>query len=139
MIGSPKYVGDTFVCSDNSLVSLVGGPQEVGYGYYCSNNKLTTLEGCPGEIKGGLSFWNNNIASLITLPKEVAEHTQCSCHDNPLPPKIITILDNVLKKDNNQEILFKNMHDYGIWNPDGSFNEKRFDMFKRDLDNGVLS
>ena len=53
--------------------------------------------------------------------------------NNPLPLEIY----DMNKKD--IKVLVKHQEEYGIWNNDGSFNEKRFNIFLDDYKAGILS
>ena len=43
--GSPKWVGQDFLCFNNYLTDLKGGPEYVGRDFFCHSNLLTSLEG----------------------------------------------------------------------------------------------
>lgn len=137
--GCPTYVGWDFICHSNKLTSLEYCPQEIGNSLICYDNQITSLEYVPKSFTGTLSCYENELTSLKGCPEELV---YLHCGRNKLTslqyvPKVIerqiTYDNNPLPQpiyDNERYIrgIIKNQDDYGIWNSDGSFNEKRFDM-----------
>jgi hypothetical protein len=54
-----RIVKESFLCSNNLLISLNGCPDEVGKNFACSNNRLTSLKGCPAKVGRNFSCYNN--------------------------------------------------------------------------------
>ena len=67
--GSPKWVGQDFLCFNNYLTDLKGGPEYVGRDFFCHSNLLTSLEGCPKHVEGSFYCDNNNLTSLEHIPE----------------------------------------------------------------------
>ena len=71
--GSPKWVGQDFLCFNNYLTDLKGGPEYVGRDFFCHRNLLTSLEGCPKHVQGSFYCDNNNITSLEHIPEYLGD------------------------------------------------------------------
>lgn len=91
--GSPRYVGDNFLCARcNRLTSLEGSPDVIAGGYKCvgcdltslkgmtqdigdyvwvSDNKLRSLAGCPNVVKGAMYVDGNQLTTLKGGPERV--------------------------------------------------------------------
>ena len=71
--GSPKWVGQDFLCFNNYLTDLKGGPEYVGRDFFCHSNLLTSLEGCPKHVEGSFYCDNNNLTSLEHIPEYLGD------------------------------------------------------------------
>ena len=71
--GSPKWVGQDFLCFNNHLTDLKGGPEYVGRDFFCHSNLLTSLEGCPKHVQGSFYCDNNNLTSLEHIPEYLGD------------------------------------------------------------------
>lgn len=145
-------INGNFYCSYNKLKSLDGCPTIVECDFDCSNNELTSLDGCPIHIGGMFNCRYNKLISLVNGPKYVGVHYlvdnneitslynfKCNigknfyCRNNKLPPEIYLIF----YKNNN--LIIKYQEEYGIWNSDGSFNEKRWNILYNDYKAGLIT
>lgn len=136
-------VTGAFDCSNNKLTSLKGCPSEVGWFFDCCNNKIESLIGSPRIVDSTFTFVNNKVKNLEGAPDEVGGNFICRenqittlkwcpgyltnvnfLRDNPLPYEILDFED--------MDKLVMHQDEYGIWNGDGSFNKKRFEMFRKE-------
>lgn len=126
-----NYISGDFSCADNHLTTLKGCPIKVAGVFSCANNKLISLKYSPIEVGNNFNCSMNKLTSLKYAASNV--DGKIHCHYNLLP------IDIEYLKGDELNILFKHQDEYDIWNNDGTFNKKRFDIFLKDLDSHTLS
>jgi hypothetical protein len=85
-------VKNSFICSDNKLISLKGSPNRIGGHFNCDRNKLTTLIGGTKILKTPTRFTTrsvyscdkNKLTSLEGGPNEFPDDFDFYCMDNPI-------------------------------------------------------
>lgn len=140
--GDLKYV-DSFDGADNKISSLENNFIEINT-LSLGNNKITSFKHCPKNLyilnlyDNKLSTFNdvdninvsqiiiltgNNLTTLKNIPNMAEGY---DIQKNPLPSDILN-----LKKDEFVKFI-KHQDEYSIWNTDGSFNQKRFEIYIKD-------
>jgi len=127
---SPKYVGMDFDCSNNEITSLDYMPKEIGEGFFCRYNKLTSLKGISKNIRN-IYVSDNFLKTTKYFPTDYDIFEYYNNQDLPIE---ILHLNPIIKR----KYLFIYQDEYGIWNSDGTFNKKRFNLFSEDYDNGSI-
>ena len=122
-----KVMGN-FYCNGCLLITLDGSPYYVGGNFHCNSNYLTTLEHCPEYIGGQFNCTSNKLTTLKYIPKTIIGNYSYS--NNPLPIKVLKF-DDIY-------IITKYQEEYGIWNSDGTFNNRRWEIFYQDYVKGLL-
>lgn len=123
-------VSGNFECAKNKLTTLKGCPYYVGWSFDCSHNKLTTLEYSPKEVGENFICNSNELTTLKGM--ETSFPGRFNCGSNDSLPSLISSLGSIRR-------LLKYQDEYGIWDNDGSFNEKRFHIFIKDYEAGILN
>lgn len=77
-----RYVQGNFICSNNSLTTLLGAPSKVDGDFICRKNKLTSLSGAPAVIQGNFDCSDNNLNTLEGAPERI--NRVFSCRNNSL-------------------------------------------------------
>lgn len=132
--GFPDKVGNSIKICNNPITSLKGLPKEV-YDIRLDNNReLRSLEFIPNVINGSFILYNTYLETFKYFPTIVK--MACVIHlnmnrDIKFPEKIIKHINNL----NDEKIIeFINlMNEYGVWNSDGSFNSKRYELVEDEL------
>ena len=82
LVGAPSSVGGDFSCEYNDLTSLTGAPSSVGGDFSCYHNNLISLDGAPSSVGGNFICYKNKLTSLAGAPSSVGENF--SCHHNAI-------------------------------------------------------
>jgi hypothetical protein len=80
--GSPKYVGQSFLCTNSRVTSLEFAPLEVGEDVHLNGTPITSLQHSPSFIGRGLFLGNTGITTLKGAPSTIFGTLECS--DTPL-------------------------------------------------------
>ncbi len=143
---SPRIVMNNFKCSWNDLTSLEGCPDFIYGDFDCNQNYIEDFKYFPKHVEGMIFITNNKIKSLkgldgsyygISLTGNITLKTidndldikkQIFCGKTSLPREIISL-------DNEDRVkVFNHSVEYGVFDKDGNFNRKRFEMMMKDLE-----
>lgn len=144
---SPKYLGSDFECIECDLTSLEGIPNIINGDLFINfNTSLKSLRHLPSKIYGDFEFTYCNIKNFKNTKSTIIGNLNGTNND-------ITTLDNfptvegdiflsyeslpdkIIYNRNRVKEIINNQNFYKIWNEDGSFNVKRFNIMIDDIRN----
>ena len=76
LVGSPRFVGELYDCSDCEITTLNGAPRNVG-SFNANKNNITSLQWMPNIIRHSVNVSETKISSLNGCPSNIPESFSC--------------------------------------------------------------